>query len=296
MVRVPARRPVRSSSKLLTVGVLWLGLAAPVSPVLVGRAEAAPPKGAARSAARGTIPELMGKFTWGMSPDDVVKTLAEDIHDRYVELIKNERNTYKQDQLRVKEKEEVDKVRASLVQFDGSKSGWDSSIIEKEFVHGNGESMMIRWEKDQRRFLFFWQGKLYKQFIAFDASHPAFSGKTFDGFTDAIQARYGQAETKYSTLKTKDDVTVDHLEWPPVEDITLWAIDQSGFYGNFCLKLTQSSTDKSLESARGGKRPGAPRGNALIDAVTAPVDNKADPNEDILDRIVGKPAGGKPTK
>ena len=31
------------------------------------------------------------------------------------------------------------------------------------------ESMLVLWEKDQRRFLFFWNEKLYKQFIAYNA-------------------------------------------------------------------------------------------------------------------------------
>jgi len=52
--------------------------------------------------------------------------------------------------------------------------------------------MIVMWEKDQRRFLFFYNGKLYKQFIAFNAEHKAFAGKSFDDFAEVIQARTGR--------------------------------------------------------------------------------------------------------
>jgi len=43
---------------------------------------------------------------------------------------------------------------------------------------------------------------------------------------------------KFAQLRTKDDMTLDHLEWPPQGDFQLFAIDYSGFYGNYCLRLT----------------------------------------------------------
>jgi hypothetical protein len=234
------------------------------------------------------LAKIMGKYKWGMTPDDVVKIIADEANEKYTELVQKESDVYKQDQLRKQRDEEVEKFKASLVKFDGTKTGWDTSIIDKEFVHKNDESMLVRWEKDQRRFLFFWNGKLYKQYIAFNAEHPAFKGKSFDDFANLIQARFGQAETKFGTMRTKDDVVVDHLEWPPSNDISLWAIDQSSFYGNFCLKLTQASVMASLDQSRAGKVQKQVKGNALIDAVTAPNDNKNDPNDDIVDQIVGK--------
>lgn len=233
------------------------------------------------------VGELMGKFKWGMSPDDCVKVIGETLHAKIAEDIKKETDVYKQDQLRNGEKEELEKVRSSLVKFDGQKSGWDSSIVDKEFGHRNDESMLVMWERDQRRFLFFYNGRLYKQYIAFNAEHPVFQGKSFDDFAKLIQNRYGQAEMKMASMRTKDDVTLDHLEWPSAGDTTLWAIDQSGFYGNFCLKLYQTSVNTNVEKMRADHSPRAGRGNAVIDAITTPETVKGDPNEDVVDRVVG---------
>jgi hypothetical protein len=241
---------------------------------------------ASAQTARG-VTDLMGKFKWGMGPDEVAKVIGEQIHTRYAEQIKQENDIYRQDLLRKQEQEDADKVKASLVKFDGQKTGWDSSIIDKEFGHRNDESMMVMWEKDQRRFFFFHFGKLYKQYIAFNSEHPVFQGKSFDDFAKLIQNRYGQAQMKMTSMRTKDEVTLDHLEWPPSNDTTLWAIDQSNFYGNFCLKLYQTSANAQIEKSRAERGPRQGRGNAIIDAITAPENVKGDANEDIVDRVVG---------
>lgn len=234
--------------------------------------------------------ELAGKFKWGATHAEILKVISEDLDLKYAELIKKELDVYKQDLLRKQKAEDLDKVKQSIIKFDGAKSGWDTSIIDKEYGHKNQESMLVMWEKDQRRFLFFWNDKLYKQFIAFNAEHPAFAGKTFDDFAKLIQNRYGQAEMKMTTLRTKDDVTLDHLEWPPSGDYTLWAIDQSHFYGNFCLKLMQTSVYPQVEKSRAERSPKQVTRTSIIDSVTAPEQVKGDPNADIVDSIIGRKA------
>ena len=245
----------------------------------------------ARAADARAVGELAGKFKWGMSPDDCIKLITAGIHAKYVELIKKEPDIYKQDQLRKDEGDEVQKVKDSYVKFDGVTPGtkeWGTSIVQSEFAPRNDESMMTLWEKDQRRFLFFWHDRLYKQYIAFNAEHPVFAGKSFDDFAKLIQNRYGPAEMKFTQMKTKADMKLDHLEWPASGDYQLFAIDQSEFYGNFCLVVFQPSTAKQVEQARTEHNTKPAHGNAIIDAVTQSPKQTNDANENIVDQITGK--------
>ena len=242
----------------------------------------------ATEAQKRSMAELGGKFKWGMSHDEVWKTLEAVVHVRYKDLIAKESDMNKQDDLRKREIEDVQKAKNSLVTFDGKKSGWDVSIVDKDFAQKNDESMIVMWEKDQRRFLFFWNGKLYKQFIAFDAEHPVFKGKNFDDFVKLIQGRYGQPEMKFAQMRTKEDMVVDHMEWPAAGDYQLWAIDQSGFYGNFCLRLFNPKIQADLDKSRSAREPKRNTGNALIDAVTRPDEVSGDKNADVVDQITGK--------
>lgn len=235
------------------------------------------------------VSELMGKYKWGMSPEDCLKVIYAEEHARYADQIKKTEDVYQQDQLRHAEQAIDDKIKGSYTKFDEKKTGWDTSIIAKEFGHNNDESMLVRWEKDQRRFLFFWHDRLYKQYIAFNAEHPVFAGKKFDDFAKLMEDRYGPAQMKMKAMRTKDDVTLDHLEWPPAGDYTLWAIDQSSFYGNFSISLMQTSVYPLVDQSRKEHAPQAVQKDRFIDAVTAPDPNAAaDPNADVVDQITGR--------
>ena len=241
---------------------------------------------AANAAAARSMGELAGKFKWGMTEDQVWKVIETVIAERYKELIAKETDMSKQDDLRKKQLDEVKKTRESLVKFDGKKTGWDVSIVDKEFQQRNEEAMVTMWEKDQRRFLFFWNGKLYKQFIAFDSAR--FKDKSFEDFVTLLEDRYGKSETKFAQMKTKDEVVVDHVEWPGTGEYALQAVDQSGFYGNYCLRLYDPKTEAEIEKVREEKAPKRANGNALIDAVTKPDSVDGDKNADVVDQITGK--------
>jgi hypothetical protein len=245
----------------------------------------------ARAADARAIGELAGKFKWGMSPEDVEKVIDAQIHAKYVELIKKEMDVYKQDQLRQAERDEAQKVKESYTKFDGvgvANKTWGTSLIQQEFAPKNDESMITMWEPNQRRFLFFYHDRLYKQYIAFNADHPAFAGKSFDDFAKIIQNRYGPAEMKFAQMRTKDDMKLDHLEWPASGEFQLFAVDQSEFYGNYCLVLFNPSVAKQVESTRTEHNAVPKHGSAVIDAVTTPEKQSNDRNEDIVDQITGK--------
>jgi hypothetical protein len=275
-----------------------IAVMAAASPALAKKASGGGSAKAAPANAR-AVGELAGKFKWGTSPDETQKVIAEGIHAKYVDLLKKEPDVYKQDQLRKDERDEIQKVKESYIKFDGVSPGnkeWATSLISQEFAPRNDESMLTMWEKDQRRFLFFWHDRLYKQYIAFNAEHPVFKGKSFDDFTKLIQNRYGPAQMKFASMKTRDDMTLHHLEWPAAGDFQLWAIDQSDFYGNFCLVLFSPGTAKQVDAARTERNTKPVRGNALIDAVTQPEKVGGDANENIVDQITGKQPVKKKTE
>ena len=285
------RTPHSLFASLIVSGFLCTTIGSPT----LAHAKKKKPSGASE-AQRRSMSELGGKFKWGMSHDEVFKALEAAINLRYKDLIAKETDVNVQDDLRKKELEEVQKVKASFVTFEGKKTGWDVSIIDKEFAQRDNEAMVVMWEKDQRRFLFFWNDKLYKQFIAFDAQHPVFKGKSFDDFVSLIADRYGKPEMKFQQMRTKEDMVVDHMEWPAAGDYQLWAIDQSGFYGNFCLRLFNPKTQTEVDKARAEKEPKRANGNALIDAVTRPDDVAGDQNADVVDQITGKGHGSQKPK
>ena len=144
------------------------------------------------------IDELQGKFKWGSSVEDTKKLIDDEIHKKYAEDWKKAAgNPAAQDEITQKIREEIDRITKSYLEFKGQKSPWEVSIIDREFAHNNAEAMLVIEEgaHKQRRFLFFYENRLYKQMIAFDKE--LFEGKNFDQFAQLIQNRYGRGIAKY---------------------------------------------------------------------------------------------------
>src|SRR5262249_20834064 len=141
-------------------------------------------------------------------------------------------------------------------------------------------------QRKQRRFLFFYGEKLYKQMIAFDKE--LFSGKDFDQFAQIIQNRYGRGTAKYS-LNRKGEQVLEHLEWPPSGKTLLRAVDQSNFYDTFCLVIEDRGM-ASVVAPKHKENALAQEGHssALVREIQTPEKVSGDANGDIVDRITGR--------
>ena len=90
------------------------------------------------------LAEKFGGFKFGMTKDEILKVLQKQIDDRFEEKIKATTDVAAQDKLRKEKKSELARTSGTYVEFNGKKTGWDVSIIDGEFAHGTGESMMER--------------------------------------------------------------------------------------------------------------------------------------------------------
>ncbi len=207
--------------------------------------------------------ELMGAFKFGMSRDDVVKVVSKQISERYSERISNTSDVYRQDELRRKRDKEIERVRKSLIEFKGERSGWDVSIIDDQFAHRSEESMLVYWEtfqgRNQRRFFFFFEGRLYKMFIALDTSSMKLADdqKNFAFFRALMERRFGpgQAHDRGITWQARS-FRVD-------------ALDKLSFYSSFCLVIADPKQTRSLLALREERKQAPKPSNPIIDAVTA---------------------------
>jgi hypothetical protein len=218
-------------SSLLIAAILALG--APHLAVAKGtpkaatskKAPAAPKKKAAPPVTaehKKALAELYGGFKFGMSKDDVIAVLQKQIDERYEDKIKATTDIAAQDRLRKDKKVELSRVASTYVAFDGHKTGWDVSIIENEFAHNTGESMMERWEneggKNNRRFFFFKDGKLWKMFVSLDVSVLPEDKKNFATLEAYMEAKYGpgDADIEHGTITWRagefDARAVDRLK------------------------------------------------------------------------------------
>jgi hypothetical protein len=272
------RLVIASFAALLAVGAL--STAAHAGPKKKAKHAAAAPKEAPQSA---EIDKSMGDVKWGTSRDDVMAKFTNAVREKYKPLIAKSTGAIEEDKLRAKMRDELSKLRESLVEFDGHKTGWDVSFLKGEFTHNNGESMFVVSDENSQNYYFFMKGKLWKWYKAFNSS--VFQGKTFDEFASAIQGRFGNAAPREGELVAGSGKQ-KWLEWQD-SDTRLRAVDNNQFYGFYCLVFENKETLGNLASLRSNAPEKATNTNAMVEAVTTAEGGDADDNPNIIDRITG---------
>jgi len=248
-------------------------------------AHAAPKKKAASASAPAEAPRsdaisaAMGNLTWGMAKDDVFAKFVDAIKEKYRPLIAKAPGALEEDKYRQKARDELSKIKSSMVDFNGKKTGWDVSFLKGEFNHNNGESMFVVTDDNSQNYYFFLNGKLWKWYKAFNAD--AFQGKSFDQFATAIQGRYGKSQARTGEGKQR------FLEWQDTAT-HLRAVDNNQFYGFYCLVFESKDTAHRLAEVRAAKDKERGQGHALVESATSTDSSESDNNQDIIDRITGK--------
>jgi hypothetical protein len=244
---------------------------------------AAPAQQAAPQSA--AIAEALGDLRWGMEPRQVHEYFATKIRERYRERLTKAPGTIEEDRIRAEQDNAIRALRESYVRFTGDRTGWDLSYLRGEFTHGNRESMLVYRDENSQNFYFFIGGRLWKWYKAFDAS--VFQGRSFDQFAEAIQGRFGRAAERSGRL-IENGPEQQWLEW---QDRTtrLRAVDQTRFYGFYCLVFEDKETLDRLATLRTNTiaEPGS-QAHALVESITVPnAEGDNDDHADIADRISG---------
>ena len=245
-----------------------------------------PPAAAPQSAA---IAPALGDLRWGMEPREVHEHFRAQIEARYAERLRTARDAILEDRIRAEMNSEIRRLRESYIRFTGQHTGWDASFLRGEFTHENQESMLSYRDGDSQNFFFFIRGRLWKWYKAFDSS--VFQGQSFADFRGAIEQRFGEGVHRHESLVEGGDAH-DWMEW---QDATtrLRAVDQTRFYGFFCLVFDEKATIDRLSELR-TNRPAAENRNSVIDSIMLPdgeEDDGRDEHSDIVDRITGRNRG-----
>jgi hypothetical protein len=206
------------------------------------------------------LAELYGGFKFGMTKDEVIAVFSKQLDERYEEKIKETTDISEQDRLRKEKRTEVSRLQASYATFETTKtSPWDVSIVEGEFAHNTNEAMLERWEnqngKNQRRFFFFFQGKLWKMFVSLDVSIIPEDKRTFATFRSVMETKYGAG-----------DVDDGKITWRTPE-FEVRAIDKLKSYDALALSIEDPRARKELDAVREAKAPPRQEGNPMLKAV-----------------------------
>lgn len=175
---------------------------------------------AGHAAAGGSnIMTAMGDLRWGMTESEVIAF--------------------------VKRKSGTD-IKSTRVEFEGSKSRWDSSPVAGEFNYGDDQSMLVAKDGKATSYYFFRDGHLWKWYKALDQAQFGGSGG-FKKFSSQIEGSFGKGRAKKGELNPNQGETqwVEYLD----RNSRMRAADNSK-RGVFALIFEDMSVVRELASLR----------------------------------------------
>jgi len=227
------------------------------------------------------LKNLMAGFEFGQSRSQVMAKVKREITARYDEKIFATSDVYQQDKLRRERDQEIKRVEGSFVEFTGKIAGWDVSVIDDQFVHGTGESMLVYWEaegsRNQRRFFFFHDDRLYKMVITLDASKIDKENRSFGLFRTALERDYGPARESPAGAVWNGD------------GVLLFALDKLTHYDTVCLAVTDLRMSRKLLELRAQREKKVDKRSPIIRAMIEGENEKRvdiDKNADTVDRVI----------
>lgn len=228
---------------------------------------------------REAVSDLLGRFEFGMTRKQVMRQVRREITARYDEKIFGTSDVYQQDKLRREREQEIERIEKSYVAFDGKIGGWDVSVIDDQFVHKTGESMIVYWEaaggRKQRRFFFFHDDRLYKMVVTLDAGSIDKSRRDFDIFRAALERQYGPSRAHDRGAAWLGD------------GLLLIALDKLTHYDTVCLVLANMKMSRKVIELRAEREQKVEKRSPIIRAMIGG-DQEVDLSKgsDTIDRIL----------
>lgn len=226
-----------------------------------------------------SLSTLRTGLTWGMTRTQVEAHYKEQLIADYREQIKGSRDIVRNDQLRKQVDDTHKKFVATWVEFDGARTGYESSTIAHEIYSGASLAMLIQADADNPRYYIFKNGKLAKIIIATNVA--ALDFMPFHTFIDTLSKRYGKPEhvdSERDDIGVKQDIRARWVQGPD----RLRIENRHRVYNTYLFVLTDASQDDFM---RGGAIPDGESSGSSMDNIFQAASEGDHDQHDIVDQL-----------
>lgn len=230
------------------------------------------------------IDSVLGEIEWGDTKDEVIQKLrteklAELREDR---ALRND--SVAMQRARQRTLDEIRRIEDSHTQLQGSRTGFEVSVVAGEFTSDNGESVMRVRDDIAQRYYFFLDGKLYKLVVAYEQDYISNVG--FEAFLNQATQRYGRPNsTDYGKVLGEESVIQAVFKDDRSE---LRIDDRREFYGTFTMSFSDLVTAErlaELDREFGGSDRDDSQVSSRVQALQET--SAVDPNAGVVDGLVG---------
>lgn len=226
---------------------------------------------------------IIHPLDWGASSHDVFGKLKSELDDRYRDQMKTS-DTIKIDQLIRQKADELQRIKDSLVRFDGQRTGYETSLVAGEIVPREGESLVRVDDRVAQRYYIFRNDQIWKVVVTYNVSTMG----SFDDFVAAVRGKYGNPK-KASFSDDGGERRITAVTWQD-EHTRMVVEDQSEFYSSYVMKFVQVGRGTELEQAR-ANRPKTRKtaADSRAEGLMADIfeEDASGAQDDLVDQITG---------
>lgn len=188
-----------------------------------------------------------GDLPFGQDLDELMKYIEADTTNRYNERIVQTPDQHERDRLKAESRMRVQAVRDSYVEFTGQKTGYNVSVIAKDFAHSTGEAMLVSPVDRSHDHYFFAQGKVWKLLITDSRQRfPVLLVNLTQLYGAPESVRYRDPDTKTAPFSAR---------WQ--DDALVFEVEERPDYGTVTLRWMQREVADRIHELRGASRPPA---------------------------------------
>lgn len=237
------------------------------------------------------VSAILGTLDWGAAHPSVLEQIKADIDARYQDRLQAAAgDTLAIDRILREKNDEFGTVKKTFTRFTGQRTGYESSLISRDFDSGGDEAVLVVEQQDAQRYYFFKSDQLWKVLLAYNASVS--TKVPFGDFLKKVNGAYGEPlHVEWYTPKggTK---RVRSATWE--DDATVLVVeDRTDFFGTFVMKYLEKSEGAAREAALAQKKaveaqPQAdPQMESMLDDITG---GAGDDAGNVVDEMTGSSA------
>jgi hypothetical protein len=237
--------------------VACLGCAALASLLTLSTARAATPKRPAKEATSRPseaqashlrlrlVDPSLESLPFGKGVEDVTAWVRARLDSSYGPRMKGALSAHQRDVVREQLERELAAFAASRVVFDGSRTGFEVSVVGNEFVAGAEESLLLFREQGVEHYFFLSHDKFWKY------ARPL---PDDIAFTERLAVETKDQGRPDSVLRAADQATVTQAVWSG-KDRRLRIQDARALYRADLLVVEDRTVGDKIELIRGGRKP-----------------------------------------
>ena len=228
---------------------------------------------------------MLDDVEWGWNQREFLDHMGEELREEYRQRMMKAHDAIEEDRLIAERNQRNQAIVESLIEFNGDRTGYDAGFLRDEFTQNNRELMYRVRSEQGDDFFFFIRGRLWKWYRAFDSR--VFGNADFDQFAAALEARLGPGLRREGELYPGAGQR-QWIEWQDAHT-RVRAIDNTAFYGFFCIVLEDKDTLGRLDELRTHRREPRDQGHSIVDAVVNDDPNaEQDAHADVVERLTKK--------